>query len=103
MLEELRKIPEFNAFEQAIKEKLTKDNEYVRHFMPEVGEDYEDDGFENGKRQWRKFNITEDRAEEIGIDNLINDDTGYFSELVCVELEDKLMPFIQVLVTEIMK
>ena len=103
MLEELRKIPEFNKFEQAVKNNLTADNFYVRHFMPKVGE-YLDEGYdENGNREWSKGYTTPEQAEEYGIDSLLEDKSEYFTEFATCVLEKEVVELVRALIKEIVK
>lgn len=76
LLEELRKLPEFVAFEEAVKKNLTKENVYVRSNMPEVGEYLDEDFDDEGNRFYDKRYKSKEQAEEEGIDNLLADDKG---------------------------
>lgn len=76
MLKELRKIPEFNAFEKAVKENLTSENVYVQMNMPEAGEYLDEDFDDEGNRFYEKRYKSKEQAEEEGIDNLLDDDKG---------------------------
>ena len=99
LLEQLRTLPAFNNFEKAVKEKLNDKNFYVQEFMPEAGtfEDYDDEG------HIEHYRITRRQAEEDGIDNLVYDNTGYFSEFVREELGDDAYELIRELIKEIRK
>ena len=103
LLEELRAVPAFNAFEKAVNEKLTSDNFYVEHFMPEVGE-YWDEGYdEDGNREWSRCYMSHSRAEEDGIDCLLEDNGDYFDEFVCEELRSDVVELVRALINEIRK
>ena len=103
LLEELRTLPAFNAFEKAVNEKLTSENSYVEHFMPEVGE-YWDEGYdENGNREWSKGYTTSEQAEEYGIDSLLEDKSEYFSEFATCVLEKEVVELVRALIKEIVK
>lgn len=100
-IEELRKLPAFNKFEQAVNEKLTIDNYYVKHFAPEVGEYWDEAGYdENGKMEWNRGYISEEQSEEDGIDGLLADKDGYFDEFVCEDLRDEVVELARVLIKE---
>ena len=64
LLEELRKLPEFVAFEEAVKNNLTKENVYVRSNMPEVGEYLDEDFDDEGNRFYDKRYKSKEQAEE---------------------------------------
>ena len=64
LLEELRTLPAFNAFEKTVNEKLTSENSYVEHFMPEVGEGWDDGYDEDGNREWHRCYTSQEQAEE---------------------------------------
>lgn len=100
LLEELRAIPAFNDFEKAVKEKLTRDNFYVEHFMPETGKSYEVECNEDGQYV-QEYYTTADEAEEHGIDSLLNDNTDYFNDFVCGELNYEIVELARVLINEI--
>lgn len=102
LLEELRKIPEFNALEKAVKEKLTSENFYVQHFMPDTGEYYDESGYdENGKREWSRGYTSKSEATRQGIDGLIYDKGDYFDEFICEELRSEVVEFVRVLLKKI--
>lgn len=94
LLEELRKIPEFNAFEKAVKERLTSESPYVRHFMPEIGEYCEDNG--------GSFK-TEEQATEDGIEMLLEDKEGYLEEFVTCDVYKEVTELSRILIKEILK
>ena len=100
LLEELRTLPAFNAFEKTVNEKLTSENSYVEHFMPEVGEGWDDGYDEDGNREWHRCYTSQEQAEEDGIDGLIDDKSGYFDEFVCEELGDKVVELVRDLIKE---
>lgn len=100
-IEELRKLPAFNAFEKAVNEKLTSKNHYVEHFMPEIGEYWDEAGYdENGKREWVKGYTSSSQAEKEGIDGLLDDKSGYFDEFVCEKLRDEVVELVRDLIKE---
>lgn len=101
LLEELRTLPAFNAFEKTVNEKLTSENSYVEHFMPEVGEGWDDGYDEDGNREWHRCYISQEQAEEDGIDGLLEDNGGYFSEFVFEEMGNEVTEFIRALINEI--
>lgn len=104
LLKELRTLPEFNAFEKAVNEKLTSENFYVKHFMPEVGEYWDEAGYdEDGKREWQRCYTSQEQAEEDGIDGLIDDNGDYFDGLVCEELRSEVVELARALIKEIRK
>lgn len=104
LLEELRALPAFNAFEKAVNEKLTSENFYVEHFMPEVGEYWDEAGYdEDGKREWQRCYTSQEQAEEEGIDDLIDDNGDYFDEFVCEELRSDVVELVRALIKEIRK
>lgn len=101
LLEELRTLPAFNAFEKAVNEKLTSENSYVEHFMPEVGEYWDEAGYdEDGKREWQRCYTSEEQAEEKGINELLEDKSGYFDEFVRDELESEVSELVRALIKE---
>lgn len=102
LLDELRKIPAFNKFEQAVNKELTKDNFYVQHFMPEVGE-YWDEGYDENGRTWSKEYTTEEQAEQLGIDFLLEDKGVYFEEFITEVLRDEIVALGRALIEEIRK
>lgn len=100
-IEELRKLPAFNAFEEVVNKKLTSENHYVEHFMPEVGEYWDEAGYdEDGKREWNRGYISEEQATQEGIDGLLDDKDGYFDEFVCEELRDEVVELVRALIKE---
>ena len=102
LLEELRALPAFNAFEKAVNEKLTPDNSYVEHFMPEVGEYWDEAGYdEDGKREWQRCYTSQEQAEEEGIEGLLDDNGDYFSEFVFEEMGNEVTELIRALINEI--
>ena len=101
LLEELRTLPAFNAFEKAVNEKLTSENYYVEHFMPEVGEGWDEGYDEDGNREWYRCYTSQEQAEEEGIDGLLEDNGGYFSEFVFEEMGNEVTEFIRALINEI--
>lgn len=100
LLEELRALPAFNDFEKAVKEKLTRDNFYVEHFMPDTGKCYEVEDDENG-RFLQEYYVSEDEAEEHGIDSLLSDNSDYFNDFICGELNNEIVELARVLINEI--
>lgn len=101
LLEELRTLPAFNAFEKAVNEKLTSENSYVEHFMPEVGEYWDEAGYdEDGKREWQRCYTSEEQAEEKGINELLEDKSGYFDEFVRDELGSEVSELVRALIKE---
>lgn len=98
LLEELRTLPAFNAFEKAVNEKLTSENSYVEHFMPEVGECWDEGYDEDGNREWNRCYISQEQAEENGIEGLIDDKGDYFDEFVCEELRDEVVELVRDLI-----
>jgi len=101
LLEELRTLPAFNAFEKAVNEKLTSENFYVEHFMPEVGEYWDEAGYdEDGNREWNRCYTSSSQAEKEGINELLEDKSGYFDEFVRDELGCELSEFVRVLIKE---
>lgn len=104
LLEELRTLPAFNAFEKTVNEKLTSENSYVEHFMPEVGEYWDEAGYdEDGNREWQRCYTSQEQAEEEGIDDLIDDNGDYFDEFVCEELRSDVVELVRALIKEIRK
>lgn len=100
-IEELRKLPAFNAFVEVVNKKLTAENHYVEHFMPKIGEYWDEAGYdENGKREWNRGYISEEQSEKEGIDNLLDDKDGYFDEFVCEELRDEVVELVRALIKE---
>lgn len=100
-IEELRKLPEFNAFEEVVNKKLTSENFYVKHFMPEVGEYWDEAGYdEKGKREWNRCYMSSSQAEKEGINELLEDKSGYFDEFVRDELGSEVSELVRALIKE---
>ena len=104
LLEELRTLPEFNAFEKAVEEQLTADNYYVRENMPEVGKFTEAERDEDGGLIIWHGHITEEQALQQGIDRLVYDGKEDFDEFVTMsDLAPSVVELVRVLIKEIRK
>lgn len=99
LLEQLRALPQFNSFENSVKEKLKINNFYVEHFAPEKG------GVAYDKYDDRYYNYTldDDEVEEQAIDGLLSDNGDYLDEFVHCELASEVTELIRVLIKEIRK
>lgn len=102
LLEQLRALPAFNKFEAAVKENLVIDNFYVQHFAPEKNT-YIDEKDDDGKQVCYPVTLSDYDIEDEAIDGLINDNTGYFSELVHEVMSDEVEELARVLIKELRK
>lgn len=102
LLEQLRTIPQFNSLEKAIQEKLTIENSAVEHFAPEyeVYDDYKDD---DGRIRCREYILSDSDVEDKGIEELLEDNTGYFEDVVHEDLRSEVTEFVRVLIKELRK
>lgn len=95
---ELQNMPEYQAFKKAVKQQLTADNTYVNHFMPETGKFTEVD--KDGDKHTGY--ITTSQAKSEGIELLLEDDTGYFEEMVTMsDLAPAVVELARALIKEI--
>lgn len=95
---ELQNMPEYQAFKKAVKQQLTADNFYVNHFMPETGSFTEVD--KDGDKHHGY--TTQSQAQRQGIESLLEDNTGYFEELVTMsDLSDAVVPLMRAIIKEI--
>ena len=100
LLQELRKFPAFNNFEKAVKKNLTIDNYYVNHFAPEK-EGYYDEKDDNGRQVCCPYKLSDEQVEEEAIENLLEDKTGYFDEVVTEQLSSEVVELVRALIKEI--
>lgn len=81
---------------QAIKAKLTEDNFYVRKFMKDFAVDDIKD-CENGAwyRQEKVSRLSQSESLSQAIENLIEDESGYFEEFILDELKDAVVEYMR--------
>lgn len=97
MLNELRNLPAFNAFEKAVKDNLNFDNYYVKSLAPYKTEVVELDGVRN------VFKRTDEEVEQEGIENLLDDNNGYLDEFIHEVLRSDVTELVRALIKEIRK
>ena len=101
LLEQLRTMPAFNKFEAAIEKNLDRNNFYVQDQMPETEGFWEEDD-DDGKVSGWNYKISDDEAEQEGIDNLL-EDKEMFMEFLFEDLNDDVYELCKALVEEIRK
>lgn len=99
LLQELRKLPAFNNFEKAVKENLTTDNFYVNHFAPEK-EGYYDEKDEKGQVCY-PYKLSDEQVENQAIEKLLDDQDGYFYEVVTEQLSSEVVELVRTLIKEL--
>lgn len=87
---------------EAIRECLNEDNFYVRHFMEDYAEDDIKD-CEDGKwyHQTKTRKLSENESLKNAIEDLIDDQTGYFEELITEKLRDEVVEYMRKLFREV--
>lgn len=100
---DIKQTPEYQKFKKKVEEQLTADNYYVRANMPEVGEYWDELGYdEDGKREWRKSYISQEQALQEGIERLVWDGKEDFDEFVTAsDLAPAVVELVRVLIKEI--
>lgn len=83
-VEKIRKMPEFEAFINAVNEKLTLENGYVEHFAPEKHQVEEEK--EEGGRRYFHYLMSESKREEDAVEKLLEDKSGWFDDFIHDEL-----------------
>ena len=96
LFEELGKLPEYKAFQNAVEQKLTSENGYVKRFMPDKSYLEEEDD-ETGRRYFMHMMKDYDR-EEKAIEALIDDKTGYFDDFIHDELLNEVTELCRALI-----
>lgn len=90
LIEQLETLPSFAAFKKAVSEKLNQDNFYVKEFAP--AKNLVVDGVH--------ITNSNDYVEDMAIDGLVDDNTGYFSEFVTEELGNETIELIRSIIKE---
>lgn len=102
LLEELRALPAFNTFEKAVNDKLNINNTYVEHFAPEK-RGYYDEKDDDGRQVCYPYTLSDEKVEDEAIENLLDDNSGYFEEFVTQELTYDITELARALIKEIRK
>ena len=98
----LKDLPEYQAFKEAVEKQLTADNYYVRKNMPEVGKFAEAERDEDGGLIIWHGHITEEQALQEGIDRLVYDGGEDFHEFVTMsDLAPAVVELARALIKEI--
>ena len=98
LIEQLETLPAFNKLKAALKEKLTGENIYVQEFMQEPGDSFE---YRSDEDDVIATSLSYSDAEDEGVSELINDQTGHFDEFVSEEIGEEVVEFIRALIKEV--
>jgi len=96
LLDMLQMMPEYKVLEKELNEKLTLNNAYVEHFAPEAHQ--VEEVKEEHERRYFHYLMTENEREEEGVENLVNDRDGWFSDFVHDEIMSEVTEFIRGLI-----
>lgn len=102
LLEQLRTIPQFNSLEKAIQENLTINNSVVEHFAPEKDGYYDEKG-DDVRQVVYPYSMSDAEVEHEAVDELLEDNTGYFEDVVHEDLRSEVTEFVRVLIKELRK
>ena len=102
LLEQLKAIPQFNSFADSVFKKLNMDNYYVEHFAPEKNGYYDEKG-DDGKQVCYPYSLSDDEVENQAIENLLDDNKGYFDEFVHESISCEVTELVRVLIRELRK
>lgn len=102
LLEQLRTVPQFNSLEKAIQENLTINNSAVEHFAPEKDGYYDEKG-DNGRQVVYPYSMSDAEVEREAVDELLEDNSGYFEDVVHEDLRSEVTEFVRFLIKELRK
>lgn len=101
LLEQLRCLPQFNSFENAIKKQLTLENHYVREFAPDANS-YYDEKDDDGRQIGHLCHLAYSQIQDEAIDGLLNDYEMFDEFIHDGKLRDDVTELVRVLIKEIL-
>lgn len=102
LIKNLEILPAFTAFRKGLSEKLNANNVYVRDFMPESN-GYYDEKDDDGKQVILTFRFSEEEREGLGIEILLDDNSGEFDDFIHDELRNDVTELMRAIIKECRK
>lgn len=96
LIKQLDTLPAFAALKKGLEQNLNAENFYVANFMEDAEQGERD---EDGKLH--RFTVSEDEREEKAVDELLDDNSGYFEEFVHEDhVRNDVTEFIRAIIKE---